>query len=166
MKSIELTQGQRAIIDDDDYEKLAVFKWQARKISGLWYATRMARVNGKKTNFAMHRVILNAPTGQDVDHINGNGLDNQKRNLRLVGDSENQQNRHRWPLNTSGYRGVTRIEKWNKWQAGIKRFGKSYHLGWHDTAEGAARAYDAKAREIYGPRALVNFPETSDALSA
>lgn len=105
----------------------------------------------------MHRVIINAPTGMDVDHINGDGLDNRKINLRLVTDSENQQNRHRLSLNTSGFRGVTWHKQACKWQAGIKRNGKSYHLGLYTSPEDAARAYDEGARRIYGRGARTNF---------
>jgi len=156
MREIELTQGKVALIDDEDWPLVSQHTWHAAKSSDLWYA----RTTKRKTRMRvfMHRLIMNPPRGLDVDHINGDGLDNRKQNLRQATDSQNQQNRHRLSTNTSGYRGVTFHKKLNKWQAGIKKFGHSYYLGLHPTAESAALAYDLKAREIYGEGARLNFP--------
>lgn len=156
---IELTRGQIALIDPEDYVRLAGYRWMAqRSEQGVWYAVRTVHTGTTSTSEHMHRVIMDAPRDKDVDHVNGNGLDNRKSNLRLVDDSVNQQNRHRMSLNTSGYRGVTWDKQSKKWRAGIKKTGKSYHLGLHTTREDAARAYDDGARRLYGPKAWTNFP--------
>jgi hypothetical protein len=89
--------------------------------------------------------------------VDGNGLNNQRDNLRFATSGQNQQNRHFLSTNTSGYRGVTWNKKSNKWQAGIKFQEKSIHLGLFDTPEGAAYAYDMKAVEIFGEFANPNF---------
>jgi hypothetical protein len=167
VREIALTQGKTALVDDEDYEHLSRSKWHARlHEGGIWYARRsaaLARDDPQRTKeryqrvVLMHREVMNAPHGRKVDHINGNGLDNRRQNLRLVGDSENQQNRHSTSRNTSGYRGVTWNKRSGKWQAGIKRYGKSSHLGLHQTKEAAAQAYDDAARRIYGPDARTNF---------
>lgn len=160
MKTITLTRGFVALVDDDDYERLSLQKWRAVKYGHVWYAIHG---NHHKKDEFMHRVIMNAAPSQIIDHWNGDGLDNQRGNLRFADDSINQQNRHRLTTNTSGYRGVTFHKQCNKWQAGIKKFGKTYHLGLHVTKEEAARAYDEGARRIYGPMARTNFPKETTA---
>lgn len=154
MKEIPLTQGKTALVDDDDYDLVNAHKWHATYAYGGWYARRWVN---KQPAMMMHRMITQAQRGEMIDHRNGNSLDNQKCNLRRASNSQNQQNRHRLVTNTSGYRGVTFIKKANKWQAGIKLQGKSYHLGWHLSPEAAARAYDAKAQELFGEFAQCNF---------
>ena len=79
MKEILLTQGKVALVDDEDFEKLNRYKWYAMQTKQNWYSVRNIRINNKQTLVCMHREIINAPINKQVDHINGNGLDNQKR---------------------------------------------------------------------------------------
>jgi hypothetical protein len=155
---IQLTQGRYALIDEEDYDRLSLYWWRPFTTHGLTYARRTAG----NTCLFMHRVITDAPAGAQVDHINGDTLDNRKSNLRVVGSSENQQNRHRQSTNTSGYKGVSWSVSGKKWQSSITRLRKVYHLGFFDAPEDAARAYDAKASELYGVHARINFPVTKD----
>lgn len=89
MKTIQLTRGMVAIVDDDDYDHVTQFSWYAIKRRRLWHAAH------KRTNkpLYMHRVLLNAPPDMEVDHANGDGLDNRRHNLRLCTKRQNAQNR-------------------------------------------------------------------------
>lgn len=109
----------------------------------------------------MHRLILDAPDGVDVDHINRNKLDNRKANLRLVSRSHNMMNTDLRSTNTSGYKGVSWSQVAGKWEARIRRDERQYFLGLYPTSDDAARAYDAKARELFGDVAVLNFPDDS-----
>lgn len=102
----------------------------------------------------MHRLILDVPKGAEVDHINGNGLDNRRRNLRICTRSENQWNRRLAPNNTSGFKGVYRFQ--GKWRAQIQSFGKKIHIGLYETRIEAARAYDEVAIKCHGDFAATN----------
>ena len=155
MKTITLTQGQTVLVDDEDYESLSQYKWGQLKSYGVTYARRGARINGKRATILMHRVIMNASEGQEVDHKDGNGLNNQKSNLRLATVGENRNNRGIKSNNTTGYKGV-RPSSNGGWKAKITCEGKTYHLGTHDTPEDAARAYNEAAIEHHGEFANLN----------
>jgi hypothetical protein len=153
-KQIPLTQGKFAIVDDADYEWLIQRKWyayDAQKGKGKWYARCSQSVK-----VDMHRVITNAPKGMDVDHINGNGLDNRRSNLRVCTRTQNQQNIH-VTHNKHGYKGVEQ-QRGGKYRANIYFDGKRLITRGFNTPEEAARAYDKKARELFGEFAWVNFP--------
>lgn len=107
----------------------------------------------------LHRVVLVAPEGIDVDHRDGDGLNNRRSNLRFADDSQNQANRHKLTKNSSGYRGVTFHRRCGQWQSAIKVNGRSRYLGLYSAPDAAARAYDRAANELYGEFARVNFPE-------
>jgi hypothetical protein len=108
----------------------------------------------------LHRLLLNAPPELQVDHINGDGLDNRRSNLRLATGSQNQGNsRKRRDGVTSQYRGVSWNKRAGKWQALLRREGKLQYLGYFSDEEAAARAYDAAALEQWGSFARLNFPE-------
>ena len=96
-----------------------------------------------------------------VDHINGNGLDNRKENLRHVTCSVNTQNRNRGPMSKSGYRGVVQCRDKPRWYAKIKVKGKTIHIGTYDCKIKAAKAYDLAALKYFGEGCFVNFPESS-----
>jgi hypothetical protein len=162
-KEILLGRGMIALVDDDDYESIADYRWFAvwGGSDGVWYARRLSRHQGKAKTVRMHRVIMNAPVGTQVDHINGNGLDNRKSNLRLASPSENQRNRNRPAAhNKSGFRGVCAYGK--RWRAAITPTkGKNITLGYYDSPQEASAAYEAKARELFGEfyRAPVQEPK-------
>lgn len=142
------------MVDDEDYGWLSEHKWSAgQTIWGQWYAHRRSNKHFVK----MHRIILNAPDGLQVDHINGDGLDNRRSNLRLATSCQNNQNRRSILVGTtSKFKGVS----WHphgRWQARIRSGIKTYYLGSYDNEEAAARAYDVKARELFGEFARTNF---------
>jgi hypothetical protein len=96
MKTIPLTRGLVSIVDDDDYEMLIRYKWYAKiKKNGKYiYAARARWENKTRQTTLMHRVILNPPPRMEIDHIDGNGLNNQRSNIRIVTRRQNGQNRH------------------------------------------------------------------------
>lgn len=110
MKRIPLTQGRSAIVDDADYEALTAHSWCLSNCSGICYAVRGCKIEGKHHTVLMHREIMEAPKGMLVDHINGDGLDNRRCNLRLVTDSQNHFNqRKRKKVTSSKQKGFTGI---------------------------------------------------------
>lgn len=164
---IELAGGYIALIDDEDYEKVRHFRWRALKKSNTTYAITSVRVDGRLTTLRLHRLIMNAPKGLEVDHVAGDGLDNRKAMLRLATHRQNIANCRKRTGTTSRFKGVSRHKGAGKWQAGIKAGDKRLHLGLYDNEVDAAKAYDAKARELWGEYAFLNFPdESADSLCA
>jgi hypothetical protein len=159
---IPLTQGKVALVDARDYERISRIKWYANKIHNTWYALKNGKrlPGGKKEKpILMHRLILNAPKGIQVDHKNGNGLDNRRRNLRLCTNQENHMNEQKHKRASSRYKSVCFCKQTERWSANIMRDGKRVWLGRHDTEEEAALTYDKAAKEIFGQFANLNFPE-------
>lgn len=111
-------------------------------------------------NFAMHRVVMKAPPGTIVDHINGNGLDNRRSNLRFATNQENQRNARKRGDGTTPFKGVRR--KSGGFEANIRTAAGKKYLGRFDSAERAAVAYDDAAREHFGSFASLNFPRTGE----
>jgi hypothetical protein len=158
MIEIPLTQGKVALIDDEDWILISRFDWFAHEEKSLWYAhSSVKRRDGARTTIKMHRLILGARAGQRVDHRDGNGLNNQRDNLRLATQMQNTQNQRRKSNNTSGYKGVCRW-KTSRWQAYITVHKKRIPLGLFNNKEDAARAYDNAARQHFGEFAKLNFP--------
>lgn len=93
MREVILSQCKIALIDDEDFEAINEFKWYANKHRNTYYALRHLPINSSKKLCYMHRVIMKSPTRKQIDHIDGNGLNNQKSNLRICTGSQNQQNR-------------------------------------------------------------------------
>lgn len=122
MKKIKLTQNKYAIIDEEDFDKVSKYRWHF----GNGYARRKSSFEPELTR--MHHLILPLEKGFMIDHINGNGLDNRKSNLRLVTKSQNMMNRGKQSNNKSGYMGVS-LHRNNKWRAYIKLNMKQIHLG-------------------------------------
>lgn len=146
MQRIPLTQGKFALVDKSDFEYLAQWKWRIarkRKGSNEFYAARSDWNKGHQRNIWMHRVITKCPTGMVVDHINGDGLDNRRRNLRVCTNSQNQWNRRISKRNKTGEKGVSVDPKGSnkKWHASISVSGKSISLGYFTTKTEAAKAY-------------------------
>ncbi len=155
---IVLNQGYEAIVDDRDYEELSKYKWHIRTCCGfLHYAVRSFRVHGASKTEAMHRRILHVPKGLEVDHINGDGLDNRRANLRLCSRQQNAFNGHK-RANASGFKGVVWHKGAGRWRAKIMKNHTTVHLGYFNFPEDAGRAYDRAARELFGEFARVNFP--------
>jgi hypothetical protein len=153
MKKIPLTQGQVAIVDDSDYELLSQHKWYAHKSGKTFYAERFFQ---KKT-YSMHRIIMKVPSEKEVDHKNGNGLDNRKDNLRLCTRAENCRNK-RSTNKSSRYLGVSWNAKDKRFRAQTEKDGIRYYLGQFMNEEDAAKTYDAKVNELFGSFARLNFP--------
>lgn len=118
-RKIKITQGKYAIVDAEDYDRLATHKWQYKPGPNTGYARRSIYVDGVKKSVHMHSCILDCPKGLFIDHINRNGLDNRKKNLRVVTRSQNQLNSNMRSYNTSGYRGVTFNKREDIWRAQI-----------------------------------------------
>ena len=143
------------LIDEGDWELVSQYNWYLW--SGNTHNTLYAKTN--KLGY-LHRLVLDAPPGTMIDHANGNGLDNRKANLRFCDKAQNQANQRRNNSNSSGYKGVARVSKTSsKWRAYIRNDYKQIHLGNFTLKEEAARAYDAKAIELFGEYASLNFPE-------
>jgi hypothetical protein len=155
-KLIPLTQDKFAIVDAEDYERLCKYKWHALKDHRTYYA-RNRRPHGM---VLMHRVIINAPAGLVVDHINHNGLDNRKENLRLCTVAQNSLNARprNLPNKTSKYKGVSFNKQRKLFVAATKHHKKTYYLGGFKDETDAAKAYDKKAKELFGEFAFLNFP--------
>lgn len=145
MKTIRLTNGQEAIVDDEDFDRLSTIKWHGARSRNNTYAQ-----NGRSPAIRMHRMVIDAPSGVFVDHINGNTLDNRKCNLRLCSNAENIRNSKRYSTNNSGLKGVSYIEFRAKWAAKITYNYKKHFLGYYMTKEEAFEAYKAKAKEFFG----------------
>ena len=147
---VPLTKGYEAIIDAADVPLVDAWNWTA--IVGLSnvYAFRSYWRDKNKRTVYLHRAIMGEPDGLQVDHINCNGLDNRRVNLRLATRSQNQHNRGASSNNTSGFKGVTWHEGNKKWQAQIAFCGKHKYLGGYDTAEAAHAAYAEASSKYHG----------------
>jgi hypothetical protein len=155
IRYISLTKGKYAIVDAEDYERLAKHRWFAKKSgSNKFYACRTENGRG----ISMHREIMQPAPGKVVDHIDGNGIYNRRRNMRNCTISQNAHNTNR-PVKegkVSKYIGVFRRD--GKWGARLAYNGKQQHIGMFDTEIEAAMARDRKAIEVVGEYAKLNFP--------
>lgn len=138
MKQIPLSRGRFALVDDKDYEMLNQYNWCVNNAPNTFYAKRRAKGNPQQT-ILMHKVLLVAPPGFEIDHIDGNGLNNQRSNLRVVTHRENLHNHHR--KKTSRFVGVSWSKSNNNWQAQIHKNSIATHLGNFKTEEEAHEAY-------------------------
>lgn len=149
MKKIPLGRGQFAIVDDEDYELVAQFKWHTMANSNSHHVYAA-------TKLRMHRLIVKPPPGYMVDHINGDTLDNRRCNLRICTNAQNQQNTQSRG-GTSQYKGVSFQVKSGKWMAAFQFDGVRYYCGAWDTEEDAAKAVDKKRSEVCGDFASKNL---------
>ena len=175
------THGTHTVLfDEEDRELVEGHKWHLFKQKGRytlyavahiphpnggwreWHNPKLNKIKRQRrtTKIYLHRIILNAPKNKQIDHRDGNGLNNTRENLRIVSHSENQRNKKSYKNNSSGYKGVDKPG--SRWRARVHHEGNEIHIGYHDTAEDAARAYDAKIKElsweIVNPR-MLNFPD-------
>ena len=157
MKEILLTNGGKAIVDEEDYLALNKFKWHGNEgITGRVYAKRKTKLSDNRPEkiIYMHRQILCFPDRYVIDHINGDSLDNRRSNLRLCTHSENIRNsKNSRQIHSGGYRGVSYYKRLNKWRVKVKQL----TVGYFESKELAALAYNEKAREIYGEYAVLNI---------
>ncbi len=154
IRYIPLTKGLFAIVDAADYERVRQYTWCASCSGNRVYAYRKDR--GKTVR--MHQFIMNPPKGMVVDHIDGNGLNNRESNLRVCTQHQNLFN-SRPIVKSSRFKGVHLYKRTGKWRAGIRHCGRDIHIGTFDDEIEAAKAYDRKARELFGEYAYLNFPE-------
>lgn len=157
MKEIKLTRGKSAIIDDDDFEELSKYRWCD---DGRGYATRhVIAPSGEPKSMKMHIQIAGLQKGLQIDHIDGNPLNNRRENLRHVTGSQNQYNQKSNRGGSSQYKGVSWHKQIKKWTARIKAEGKTKNLGCFKAEEDAARAYNKIAKETWGEYARLNVLE-------
>jgi hypothetical protein len=155
-QSIPLGKAAVALVDDADYDHLKSIAWFVNKDR---YAVGFVPTNSRFQLTYMHRLILNAQTGELVDHINGNTLDNRRENLRLVTSLQNHHNRGLSSLSTTGLKGVGWHKHAGKYQARIGYKGLRCHLGFFDDPETAALAYDFAARTLLGAFGRLNYSD-------
>jgi len=159
VKEIELTNGRVAFVDDEDFDRINQYRWYWKQghgtISG--YALRMSSArHGRRRELRMHKEVLGLSGDQIADHINGNGLDNRKENLRICSKAENARNVPKYRNNSSGFKGVSWCHEQKKWRAIIGVNGRLVHLGRFTTKEDAARAYNEAAKKHFGEFARLN----------
>lgn len=159
MKSIPLTQGKVALVDDEDFDRVNAFKWSCMKYDHLLYAGRKFMVDGKKKCVKMHQFILGMKPGK-IDHRDRDGLNNQRFNLRPCSSIENGRNR-KLQKHSSKFKGVSRTPKapvgseW-EWKACARLNKKLVHLGYFGDEKAAAMAYDSFVIKHFGEFASTN----------
>ena len=170
-RRIALTKGKFAIVDPEDYHRLRKYKWYAHNSRYTFYAV-LSLTNGKKQkrkNAYMHHLVIDIPDGMYCDHINHNGLDNRKANLRPATNTQNVWHRRKFIRRTSGgfnkqfrskYKGVDWAKDMKRWRARIRVNGKRIYLGSFDNESDAAKAYDKAAKRFHGEFAFLNFSDT------
>ncbi len=160
MKEIPLTQGQVALVDDEDYERVAAFRWYAHYSTNTrtFYADRhILTSSGRDRTLTMARFILDAAADAQTDHISHDTLDNRRANLRICTAAENRRNRIHHRNTKSGFKGVYSQQR--RWRAYIRVNGHRLYLGSFATAKEAACAYDDAARKYFGEFAFLNVKE-------
>lgn len=157
---IPLSRGLVALIDEADAPAITGLRWHAVARRRTFYAVAETRpAAGVRKGIYMHRLVIASTTM--VDHINGNGLDNRRVNLRAATNAENQWNRIK-TTGASKYKGVRLHKASGLWNPRIRVNNRVHSLGYHRTEEAAALAYDDAARRLHGEFALVNFPRPGE----
>jgi hypothetical protein len=155
MIEIPLTKGKFGIIDEEDFFIVSQYRWWAKQKKGKWYVE--TKIDGKNVSF--HRFLMNAPKGTLIDHQDGDGLNNQRSNLRFASSQQNCWNMKKQVGRE--YKGVSFRRDRGCYRAYITMEDKYYHLGHFSTAELAATAYDKAAKELFADFANLNFAEVA-----
>lgn len=157
---IPLTQGKFAIVDAEDFEWLNQWRWYVKKGWSTFYVARNKWVaKGKKCTIRIHREILNPNQMQEVDHINGNGLDNRRCNLRAVDKSQNQMNHGKYRKSSSKHKGVSFHKPTSKWQVSISIRKTRKYIGLFESEIKAAQSYNEAVKRYFGEFARLNIIE-------
>lgn len=160
-REIALASGERTLVSEEDYDLVSSLKWFRHwtKTTNTSYARAYGGKDQKQ--ICMHRLILQAPSGIYVDHINHNGLDNRRENLRLATRGQNSGNARPRTNKISKFKGVTWDRGSSRWRARIRSNNQLHCLGRYASEEAAAIAYDAAALKYFGEFAYLNFPDQS-----
>jgi hypothetical protein len=150
MKKIKLSQGKVTLVDYEDYEYLNQWKWYTQKVKNTFYAIRTDRTTGKAKTIRIHQVIMKTPIGMEVDHKDGNGLNNQKYNLRNCTKHQNSMNKKLYENTSSKYKGVSYYPRYQKWVAYITLNRKRIFLGYFSKETEAFDCRRSKAKELFG----------------
>jgi hypothetical protein len=162
MKRIDISTRKHpnvfALVDDEDFAYLTQWKWSAEKRKHGFYAIRSVAADGKRTTRRMHIEIMGANSAPEIDHWDGDGLNNQRANLRRCTESQNQGNRRirNSAKKTSKYKGVCWSAKYGTWSAHIRQDEKQKKVGNFVTEKAAAGAYNRAAIALYGEFAHIN----------
>jgi len=149
MKKIKLTQNKYTLVDNEDFEVFNKYTWCAVKDGNTFYAQKTtSKKDGSTTTVRLHREIMKPPKELMIDHIDRDGLNNRRSNLRFCTNTQNQMNSCKNKNNTSGFKGVY-IDK-GKFRSRISFNGRRIHLGFFDTREKAGEAYQDACVEFYG----------------
>jgi hypothetical protein len=151
MQKLKLTNGGHSFVDESTYALVNQWKWYKSKTDRVIRTTP-----GQGSKILLHRLLLNFPKNQDIDHINGNPLDNRLSNLRLCSHKENMRNSKKYKNNTSGYKGVSWSKSNKKWGATIWLENKKKFLGYFENAADASHSYNEAASKYFGEFARIN----------
>lgn len=149
-KLIPITQNKSTIVDDEDYVFLSQYKWRAIKSQNHYYVGKSEKRKRDKPRklTLMHRLIMCSRDGEQVDHINGDSLDNQKHNLRLCTQGQNLFNKNKYKNNKTGFKGISVRGK--KWRVQVQANKKQHIVGHFNTINEAIAAYNAVSKKIHG----------------
>lgn len=143
-----------ALIDDKDYKKVNGNNWHIKKDKGMTYAETNIKVKSHYKLFTLHRLVMGI---KNVDHINGNGLDCRRKNLRRATQHQNIMNRRANKKSTSKYKGVSYHKITKKWNAQIQVNGNKINLGYFNSERQAGKVYNKRAKQLFGKFANLNF---------
>ncbi len=159
-RTILRSDGAEILVDCQDYERLRRKRWFPAGTDGR-YAGRTEVTGGVSRRIYIHREIMSPPPGCVVDHLDGDGLNNTRANLRIASRSENSANRT-ITRNSTGFHGVCTDPDGERYQASVTKDGARYRGPWRHDPETAANDYDAMARGIHGDFAVLNFPRSDE----